>query len=218
MASSTELLIVGAGAQAKYVLEICTLRRDMTVLGLVDVENNPAIWDRSRFGTRVLGGLDALEEWSAPERAAIVCTGDNFKKQRLTEQVVRLGYQVVSRIHPRAVVATTAQIGEGAIINAGAVIQPYAQLHKGVMVHAGVIVEHDNDIGDFVNLAPGARLAGWVTVKQRAYIYTGASVIPGKTIGVDAQVGAGAVVIDDVPDRAVVVGVPARVVKYLDQN
>ena len=216
MTSPTELLIVGAGAQAKYVLEICALLGDMLVLGLVDVADNPVIWGKPRFGTHVLGGLEVLAQWSRTGGAAIVCTGDNLHKQQLTEQVTRLGYQLVNRIHPRAVIATTAQIGEGTIINAGAVVQPYARLGRGVMIHAGVVVEHDDHIEDYVNLAPGVRLAGWVTVKQRAYVYTGASVIPSKTIGADAQVGAGAVVINDVPDRAVVVGVPARIVKYLD--
>ena len=62
---------------------------------------------------------------------------------------------------------------------------------------------------------PGAALAGWVHVKEGAYIYTNATVIPTRKIGRYAVVGAGAVVLQDVPDYAVVVGNPARIIKYL---
>jgi acetyltransferase-like isoleucine patch superfamily enzyme len=54
-----------------------------------------------------------------------------------------------------------------------------------------------------------------VTIRTGAYIATGAMILPGVTIGKMAVVGAGAVVTRDVPDRTVVAGVPARVIKRL---
>jgi len=75
-----------------------------------------------------------------------------------------------------------------------------------------MLLEHDNILEDFVNLAPSVTLAGRVHVKKGAYIHTGASVIPNKTIGAHAIVGAGATVIEDVPDDVTVVGTPAKIV------
>jgi acetyltransferase-like isoleucine patch superfamily enzyme len=86
------------------------------------------------------------------------------------------------------------------------------------MLHANAVVEHDNIIEDYVNLAPGVNLAGWVTVKQGATVYTGAVAIPKVTIGRGAVVGAGAVVLRDVPDGAMVVGVPARVICIVEEE
>ncbi|MBE6513369.1 MAG: galactoside O-acetyltransferase [Methanobrevibacter olleyae] len=57
-----------------------------------------------------------------------------------------------------------------------------------------------------------------ITIKEGAWIGAGASIMPGVTIGKHAIVGAGAIVTKDVPDYAVVVGIPARVVKKLDEN
>jgi len=55
-------------------------------------------------------------------------------------------------------------------------------------------------------------------VKQRAAIGTGAIILPGVTVGTGAVVGAGAVVTETVPDRAVVVGNPAKVVRYVSES
>lgn len=57
-----------------------------------------------------------------------------------------------------------------------------------------------------------------ITIKDRAWICTGALILPGITIGTGAVVGAGAVVTKDVPDYAVVVGNPARIIKYRRKN
>ena len=60
-------------------------------------------------------------------------------------------------------------------------------------------------------LAPGK-----VHIKRNVWIGAGAIILPGVTVGENAMVAAGAVVTTDVPDNAVVGGVPARVIKYLN--
>ena len=55
-----------------------------------------------------------------------------------------------------------------------------------------------------------------VHIKRNVWIGVNVTVLPGVTIGENAVVGAGAVVTKDVPDNAVVVGNPARVIRYLD--
>ncbi|MNG25710.1 dTDP-3-amino-3,6-dideoxy-alpha-D-galactopyranose 3-N-acetyltransferase [compost metagenome] len=56
-----------------------------------------------------------------------------------------------------------------------------------------------------------------ITVKQGASIGANATLLPGITIGRYAMIGAGSVVTRDVPERAVVVGNPAKIIRYLDQ-
>jgi acetyltransferase-like isoleucine patch superfamily enzyme len=57
-----------------------------------------------------------------------------------------------------------------------------------------------------------------VTIKEKAWICIGAVICSGVTIGRNAVVAAGAVVTKDVPDNVVVGGVPAKVIKQLDQH
>jgi serine acetyltransferase len=73
-------------------------------------------------------------------------------------------------------------------------------------------VGHDNLLEDFVTVSPGSNLSGNVTLKEGSFIGTGASIIEGKTVGAWARVGAGAAVVEDIPDNTTAVGVPAKVV------
>jgi len=71
-------------------------------------------------------------------------------------------------------------------------------------------IAHDCELGDFVIMAPFACLGGVVKVSDRANLGMGAIIHPRKKIGKLCMVGAGCVVIKDVPDYRKVVGVPAK--------
>lgn len=208
------VLIVGAGAQAKYIAEIARVRGDCPVIGILDVQDNPEIIGQDLGGAKVVGGLEALDAYSpSSDLGVIVASGEPRRKEDLVRLLSARGFSFVTVLHPTASVASSARIGEGVIVNACAVIQPFARIGNHVMIHAGCIVEHNCVVEDFANLAPRATLAGWVRVGRCATLFTGCSVIPGKSIGEDAVVGAGAVVLNDVPNGKTVVGNPARLLR-----
>lgn len=208
------VLIVGAGAQAKYIAEIAHVRGDCPVIGILDVQDNPDIIGQDLGGAKVVGGLEALDAYSpSSDLGVIVASGEPRRKEDLVRLLSARGFSFVTVLHPTASVASSARIGEGVIVNACAVIQPFARIGNHVMIHAGCIVEHNCVVEDFANLAPRATLAGWVRVGRCATLFTGCSVIPGKSIGEDAVVGAGAVVLNDVPNGKTVVGNPARLLR-----
>ena len=82
---------------------------------------------------------------------------------------------------------------------------------KACIVNTGVIIEHDCRVGNGVHLSPSATLGGTVSVGDKSWICLGAKVINNITIGKSVTVGAGAVVIDDIEDQTLVVGIPAKV-------
>ena len=202
-----KLLILGAGGQGKVVLDLALTCE---------------AWDEIRFldggkigeeilGYPVIGDLWDYEMFTEQYTYAIVAVGNNELRLKLIEELLKVGYQVPTFIHPSAIVSQFSTIGPGTIVMPQAVINVSAHVGKGCIVNTGVIIEHDCQIGDGVHLSPLATLGGTVSIGDKSWICLGAKVINNMTIGSKVTVGAGAVVIEAVEDERLVVGVPAKV-------
>ncbi|HWE99552.1 MAG TPA: hypothetical protein VG248_07125 [Caulobacteraceae bacterium] len=99
------------------------------------------------------------------------------------------------------------------MLSAGVIVQSDARVGRFCVLNTACTIDHDNEIGDFVSVGPGAHTAGRVTVLEGAFVGLGALIINGVTVGARATVGAGAVVVRNVPEGATVVGNPARVLE-----
>lgn len=212
-AKTSKVLIVGAGSQARYAIDIFRSLKGVRLLGLADLESSAPL-GRVVNGAKVLCAASDIPKRFKPSACLLLLAyGDNRRKKELAERFFALGYRFASAVSPEASISPHARIGAGCIINPQAVVMPDASVGEHVILHSHVVVEHDDVIGDFANLAPGVSLAGRVKVGTGAYIYTGAKVIPDKSVGDWAVVAAGAVVTRDVPVGGRVAGVPATAMK-----
>ena len=133
---------------------------------------------------------------------------------------------VQARIEPGAVIREKVEIGEGAVIMMGAVINIGAVVGPGTMIDMGAVLGGRAIVGARCHIGAGAVLAGVVEpasatpviVEDGVLVGANAVVIEGVHIGKNAVVAAGAVVIEDVPDNAVVAGSPARIIKMKDEK
>ncbi|KAF2334167.1 acetyltransferase [Flavobacterium ginsenosidimutans] len=141
----------------------------------------------------------------------IVSIGDNEIRKRIAEKIKMSFF---TAIHSTAVVSENSKIEEGTVVMAGAIINFGAVVGKHCIINTGAIVEHDCKIYDYVHISPKAALAGNVTIGSGTHIGIGASIIQGINVGAGVTIGAGCVVINDVPDYAVVVGNPGNIIKY----
>ena len=133
---------------------------------------------------------------------------------------------VKARIEPGAIIREKVEIGEGAVIMMGAVINIGAVVGKGTMIDMGAVLGGRAMVGERCHIGAGAVLAGVVEpasatpviVEDGVLVGANAVVIEGVHVGRNAVVAAGAVVIEDVPENAVVAGSPARIIKMKDEK
>ena len=193
-----KLAIIGAGGHSKVVADCAQLMEQWTTVSFHDdkVPNN-----------RPLSELDT----ASPEQTDIfVAIGNNQTRQTVTHQFQKRGFHIPLIRHPTSVVAQESTIGNGTVLMAGAIVNPGTTIGQGCILNTGSSVDHDCNLGNFIHISPGARLAGTVTVKDRAWVGIGAAVRQNITIGSDVMIAAGAAVINDIEDHKVVKGVPAK--------
>jgi sugar O-acyltransferase (sialic acid O-acetyltransferase NeuD family) len=116
-------------------------------------------------------------------------------------------------VDPTAVVARSAALAEGTVVNAGVVIGAAASLGRFVHVNRSASIAHDVVVDELVSIGPGSVLSGFVRVRRGAFVGSGAVAVPRVVVGANATVGAGSVLVRDVPDGTVVAGNPARVIR-----
>lgn len=196
-----KIILQGGGDHAKVVLD-CLLDVNLNVVGIFDPKCSGNL-----FGVPQLGKYNPAYE---PDAKAIIAIGDNMIRKKVAGQCL---HSFMNVVHRSAAVSVRASVGEGNMILHGAIVQALTQIGNHVILNTGSQVDHDCLIGDYVHVGPGALLCGNVSVGEGTFIGAGAIVIPGKRIGAWSVIGAGSVVINDIPDFAVAVGNPARVIR-----
>ncbi|MDM7861410.1 acetyltransferase [Alteromonas sp. ASW11-36] len=201
-----KLRIVGAGGHAKVVAD-CAEQLGYKDIGMLD-DNYPATQACEHWP--VVGTSSQITELNDAHTHWFVAIGNNAVRAKLQAQLLALGCTLTTLVHPSAVIGGNVSIGAGTLVLANAVVNAFSRIGQGSILNTACSIDHDGDIGDFVHIAPGVRLAGAVRVKQKTFIGIGSCVIQQITIGSEVTVGAGSTVIRDIPDQARVAGNPAR--------
>lgn len=180
------------------------------------------------FGER---DLIVFGEWAdiepvlkANADAIIDCVIENDRRNSAVPLLDLKG--IGARIEPGAIIRDRVEIGDRAVIMMGAVINIGAVIGPDTMIDMGAVLGGRATVGSRCHVGAGAVLAGVVEpasatpviVEDDVLIGANAVVIEGVHIGRNAVVAAGSVVIADVPENAVVAGVPARVIKMKDER
>lgn len=195
--------LYGASGHGKVILEILQCNH-LSVAGVFDDSVKGLM-----FGSIPL--LGAFTNEKINKGFLIISVGDNAARKMLVQKT---GASFGRAIHPASVISTSAFIGEGTAVMAGAVVNAEAVIGNHVILNTNSSIDHHCVIEDYVHIAPNTALAGAVKVGEGSLLGIGTAVIPGVKIGKWCTIGAGSVVIADLPDYAVAVGAPAKIIKY----
>jgi len=131
-----------------------------------------------------------------------------------------------ARIEPGAIIRDMVTIGDNAVIMMGALLNIGVVVGEGTMIDMNATLGGRVQVGKMCHVGAGSVLAGVieppsaqpVVIEDDVMIGANAVILEGVRVGAGAVVAAGAVVVEDVPANAVVAGVPARVIKMVDDK
>lgn len=192
------LVIIGASGHGKVIADIAVKCGYKDIVFLDDNENV-----KDCAGFPVVGKvLDA----KTMKDDKIVAIGNAEIRQKIQSQL----YNLVTLIHPNAIVSRRVKIGEGTVVMAGAVINSDVAIGKGSIINTGASVDHDCKLGDFVHVSVGAHVAGTVSIGRKTWVGAGATVSNNVSICDNCMIGAGAVVVKSIEEKGTYVGVPVK--------
>jgi sugar O-acyltransferase (sialic acid O-acetyltransferase NeuD family) len=208
-----KLLIYGCGFPGiiRYIHGINQRNPEWEVLGIIDDEKYGK--QEEYLGTPIIGNESSLQKY--------VDQGCYFfnnvasttaKMEKVTKKLDNVNAKLATLIVPEPpnFDLETVQVGEGSLISNQVLATAYAKIGRNVCVREGAMISHDNIIGDFCFIGPGAILLGFVEVGEKTYIGAGARIMSKVTIGKNCMIGMGSVIMRDVPDNTKMFGNPAK--------
>jgi sugar O-acyltransferase (sialic acid O-acetyltransferase NeuD family) len=217
---SRKLYIIGVGGfgrEVSWMVErINAHSLSWELAGFID--DDASLHGKKVRGYPILGGCGYFEH--CREEVWVICAigSANIRKQVVEKLRVYSNLRFATLIDPSALVCEENRIGEGTIICAKSMITVGISIGNHVIINLDCTVGHDDIIQDFVTLYPSVNVSGNVLIEEGAELGTGTQIIQGKKIGKETIVGAGAVVVRDLPGRCVAVGIPASPIKFLDES
>jgi sugar O-acyltransferase (sialic acid O-acetyltransferase NeuD family) len=204
------VVIVGAGGFGREVLQWI---RDAAAAGrpvgrprgFLD-DFGPDL-DGFALGIPVLGPVDPA--LLRPDDLCVLALGDPDTRQRLSLRLEEGGARFATVIHPSAVVAPSARLGQGVVVCPFAFIGPDAEVGGHALINVRASVGHDARIGRAAVLSPHVCVAGGVSIGDGALLGSAAVVLPRLSVGDGARVAPGAVVHSPVPAGVLALGNPA---------
>ena len=208
------IVLIGGGNQAHYTIDIINKEGKYNIIGIIDSIHDIG---SNRFGYKVLGRQEDIiklkEQYNI--EGGIISIGDNWVRYYISSQIKKEipDFNFVNAIHPSVVIGDNVQLGEGVVMMAGCIINPKSKIGDFTFFATGAQVDHDCDIKNYSSISAGSITGGYVTLGEFSAITLGVTVVDRLKIGKNTVVGAGSLVIKDLPDNVLVYGNPCKVIK-----
>lgn len=170
----------------------------------------------------ILGHPDQLAELMVKHNFGklFIAVSHNYTRYEIATKLQKMTPQLefLTIKHPRSIISTTAKIGDGSLIMAGAVIATGCTVGEQCIVDLNSVLDHDSEMRPYASLLPSCTTGGDVTVGSCVCVCLGTVISHRLTIGDHAFIGAGSVVLKDVPESTIAYGFPAKSIRTRESN
>ncbi|MDP4197564.1 MAG: NeuD/PglB/VioB family sugar acetyltransferase [Bacteroidota bacterium] len=201
------MLIYGGNGFTKLVIDSLE-SQSIKIDGIFDDEPLQGSLDNYTY-------LGKYHNMTMKEEEILVAREDNILRKYIAESITHKAGKIA---HSSAHIYDNVQYGPGSIILHHSAILPDVKIGTHVIINAGAIVERDTVIDDFVTIGQSSTICSNVKLELGSYVGPSATVLSNVKVGKWASIAAGSVIINDVPDFAIVVGNPGKIVKYRDMK
>lgn len=213
-----DLIIFGAsgfGREVAWAVErMNAVTPTWNLLGFLD--DDDTIQGSEINGYRVLGKTGDIKEY--PDAYFVCAVGASRVREKIINNMKSINPAIKfgTVIDPSVEMSDLVTIGEGSIICAHTIITVNISIGNHVIINLDCTIGHDAILQDFVTLYPSVNVSGNTNIGHAVELGTGMQIIQGKTVGDYSIVGAGAVVVKDIPEKCTAVGSPAKPIKFFE--
>jgi sugar O-acyltransferase (sialic acid O-acetyltransferase NeuD family) len=208
------IIIIGGGNQAHYTIDIIEKEDKYNIVGIIDSIHAVG---SERFGYKILGRqediLQIVKQYQV--YGGLIAIGDNWTRYKVSNQILSLvpDFKFVNAIHPSVIIGNDVNIGIGVVAMAGVIFNPKSIIGNFTFFATGAQVEHDCIISDYASISAGSVTGGYVKLGKFSALTLGVTVLDRLEIGENTVVGAGSLVLKNLPDNTLVYGNPAKVIR-----
>lgn len=210
-----DIVIYGSGGFAREIAhlieDINKVNKDWNVLGFLD--DNADNHGNKLNELLVLGDKSWLE--GIEEVSIVLGIGSPKSKKAIIKNLSEYSHvKYPNLIHPSVTFSRFNDLGKGNVICEGNILTTNIKLHDFVTINLNCTIGHDTELGSYSTLLPNSSVSGNVFFEECVDFGTNSTIIQGIRICEGTIVGAGAVVVKDLPPKCTAVGMPAKPIKF----
>lgn len=213
-----DIFILGVGHNTIVYIDLVE-KCGYNVKGLYHYNND--MTGKLYWGYPILGSFDTLYLKNNLQGLNFALSqGNNDIREKCFNKIKKLGGNIPTIVHPKAIVSKFSELGEGVIVHANAVIDPDTKIGDDSVISFNAGICHSNIIGNHCFFSPGVLLGAYTKVEDKVFMGIGAKSISGKVdiIGYKAYIGADALLTKSVESRSMMIGSPAREYKKVKET
>lgn len=204
-----KIAIIGAGGFGKEVAFLLERMGNWDIIGFFDDCNT----SEEVYGYKILGNTDNLIDYES--KISVVCAiGNSLVRHKIIEKIINnknLYFPTV--IDPSVIYSESVKLGKGNIICMGSILTVDITIGDFNVINFSSTIGHDVKIGSFNTFFPAVNISGFIETENFIEVGVGTQIIQNLKVGENAIIGAGSVVIRDVPANTLSVGVPSKIIK-----